>query len=792
MIFIPANTLTSLEFDKVVQECGKYCISSIAVDYLAKGDFYTDTEVINNRLDEIVEMKASIDSDSPLSIPYYENIEDSIKNLHIKGFVISIEDLQKINNLFRGANAIISYFVGDKKEEYPRLYNLSNEFNLPPEINENIEALIDENGEIKDTASPELLSIARAIRSKQHEINKVFNIIANDLKNKGILSETVETFRNGRRVLSLPAENKRKIKGIIHDESATGKTVYIEPEKIIHLNNDLYSLQVDYNKEVYKLLRNISDKLRPFKEDIAYCQETIIRFDIISAKARLAIELDANKPNILPKPHFGFEKAYHPLLFLKNKKNKKKTIPFSLSLSKGNRILLISGPNAGGKSITLKSIGLLQLMVQSCYLIPASENSKVGVFKKMFIDIGDQQSLEDDLSTYSSRLYNMKNFVTKCDNKTLILIDEFGSGTDPNIGGAIAEAILREFVNLKTWGAFTTHYGNLKIYAYKARGIVNAAMFFDKENMKPTYELVVGKPGSSFAFEIAESTGLSNRILKYARFKAGKNVKKIEDVLVNIQNEKEELTRNNEKLKEKQNTLDQLIETYQKMHGELTLKKKMFKIEKKQEQLVEINKLKSEVNQEIKEIRKDLAHKKALELEKKIQEKKQAIEQEAKTLYKETSEINKVHWSKIEVGDFVKIGSSNITGKVIKISKKKADIQTDMMTISARIEELTKTNKPIATNSTIGINKELSNNSRFEPKIDIRGYTKEEAINSLRDFFDNALMSNTSLLTVLHGKGNGILKKTVNSIISEYNYDVELWHPPMEQGGDGITYIKFE
>ncbi len=312
MIFIPANTLTSLEFDKVIQECGKYCISSIAVEHLAISEFYTDKEIIDNRLDEIVEMKDSIESDSPLSIPYYEDIGDSIKNLHIKGYVISIEDLQKINNLLRCANSIISYFIDNKIEEYPRLYSLNNEFNLPPEINENIDALIDENGEIKDTASPELLSIARSIRSKQQEINRVFNVIANDLKSKGILSETVETFRNGRRVLSLPAENKRKIKGIIHDESSTGKTVYIEPEKIIHLNNDLYSLQVDYNKEVYKLLRNISEKLRPFKEDIADCLEIIIRFDIISAKARLAIELDANKPNILSKPHFGFEKAYHP------------------------------------------------------------------------------------------------------------------------------------------------------------------------------------------------------------------------------------------------------------------------------------------------------------------------------------------------------------------------------------------------------------------------------------------------------------------------------------------------
>ncbi len=787
------NILKTLEFDKILHLAQSFCTSELTKVYFDSIDFYTDIDELEKKLFQVEEMKKSLESTSPLIINNFEDIREYLENLKTEGFVLSIEALQHINAVLQGVRHIKYYFTDSRKELYPALGQLSNEIEIPVEIIDMINEVLDQDGEIKPTASPMLIKITRSIRSKQLEINRVFDSIVSEYKNRGMLSDTVETYRNGRRVLTLPVENKRKIRGIIHDESATGRTVYIEPERIIELNNDLFDFELEYKKEIYKILRRLSDELRPYIENLRENLNLLLEFDIISAKARLAIIMHAAKPFLYPRPLFHFKKAYHPLLLIKNNEKELRTVPFDLQLSKGNRILVISGPNAGGKSITLKAVGLLQLMTQSGFLIPADENTKMGIFEKIFADIGDQQSLEDDLSTYSSRLNNMKAFLENADDKSLVLIDEFGSGTDPKIGGAIAEAILKELHRLKAWAVITTHYTNIKIFAFKTRGIVNAAMHFDKEKLIPTYKLDVGKPGSSFAFEIAQNIGLNKKVLNYAKFKAGKNIKKIEELLVELQADKAELQDKLIELREKERKLDKLTLKYENVYKDLDFKKKKFRIEKKEFSLIELNKQGKEIQKLIKEIRENQKLEEAKKLLQQVEEKKKKVLDEAAKLNEEVVESTKKEWKDLKEGDFVKLKTGDIFGKILKISKKKAEVETGNMKITVPLSDLKPSKKPITLNPFAGIKTNISTTKgKFDTTIDIRGYTKSEAMDSLQEFFDNALLANATLLKVLHGKGNGVLRNTVKQIASDYDVVEELWHPPLDQGGDGITFVKLK
>ncbi len=793
MKIFDSNILKALEFDKVLKLVQAYCTSDLAKAHFENIGFLTDVERLEGMLMEVDEMRKSLESVSPLVIRNFRDIGIYLENLKTEGFVLSTEALQDINAVLQGIRTIKNYFTAGRKELYPALGQLSNEINVPVEIVDLISNVLDEDGEIKPGASPMLIKITRAIRSKKLEINRVFDSIAAEYRTRGLLSDTVETYRNGRRVLTLPVENKRKIRGIIHDESATGRTVYIEPERIIELNNDLFDLELEYKKEIYKILRKVSDELRIYTENLRDNLGLLIEFDIIVAKAKLAIVMDAKKPFLYPYPMFHFKKAYHPLLLLKNKEKDMITVPFDLKLSKGNRILVISGPNAGGKSITLKAVGLLQLMTQSGFLIPADESTKMGIFDKIFADIGDQQSLEDDLSTYSSRLKNMKTFLEKADNKSLVLIDEFGSGTDPKIGGAIAEAILKELHGLKAWALITTHYTNIKIFAFKSRGIVNAAMHFDKEKLIPTYKLEVGKPGSSFAFEIAQNIGLSKKVLNYAKFKAGKNIKKIEELLVELQADKAEIQDKLILLKDKELNLDKLTKKYENMYSDLDFKKKKFRIEKKEYSLVELNKQSREVQKLIKEIRENQKLEDAKKLLQEVEYKKKQVMIERKALKEEVLKTTKNEWENLTEGDYVKLKTGNIYGKILKIARNKAEIETGNMRITVPLTDLKSAKKPVALNPFSGIKTNISTSkTKFDTTIDIRGYSKTEAMEALQEFFDSALLANATLLKVLHGKGNGTLRNTVRQIALEYKAVEELWHPPLDQGGDGITFVKLK
>lgn len=793
MQFIPGHCLSALEFDKIQSVLQGHCLGPYAFSYFEDIPFLSDANTINRQLQEVSEYKKIQESTAPLQLADYASIIEDITQLKTEGYVLNIEALQRIDLIIKNVDQLFHYFKGERKKIYPALFLLIKDLSIPEELKLGLEKILDKNGDIKADASPTLLQITKSLARKSTEINQQFNRLSQKYRQLGWLSETIESYRNGRRVLSAPAEYKRKIRGIIHDESASGKTVYIEPEEIISLNNDYFDLESDYRKEVYQILKELSNQMRPFRKDIRRFYELIGYFDTIQARATLAIKMRGQPIQVLDKAHIGFIKAYHPLLLLKNEKLGLKTVAFDMELHKRNKIVVLSGPNAGGKSISLKAVGLLQLMVQAGMLIPADQNSKVGVFKKLFADIGDQQSLEDDLSTYSSRLSNMKAFLENADKDTLFLIDEFGSGTDPQIGGAIAEAILRALNQSKAYGVVTTHYSNLKFYAFKTHGIINASMLFDKKRFEPTYELILGKPGSSFAFEIAQKTGLDKSILKYARFKTGKNVKKIEDLVIELQSEKQELESRLSSIDDKENQLDKLIKNYDSLHRDLDYKRKKLKLEKKELSIIDLNKYNRELEMIIKEIKENQKLDKALELSRKIKEERESSIQDAELLEEQVMESSRHDWKDLKVGDYVKLKSGGQSGQILSIRNKKAELEMGLLKMTVKLSDLIPTKEPIRKIAGVTLQTEFSNyNSKFEPKIDIRGYSKSDASDTLQEFLDNAILANASFLQILHGKGNGVLRNLVKEKLREYRDVDTVTHPSEENGGNGITLVTLK
>jgi len=583
MRLAPKDLYQTLEFDKVLEITERYCYGELGKTYFRTLIPSTEASQIERWLLEVFEYSQTYENNHNFPISNYVSIGEDLKMLSIEGYVLSVESLRNVAKTLLISYDIYSFFSKRKsaKNLYPTLYDIIRVVDFDKELLDEIQRVIDDEGNIRSTASPELMRIARMQSSKRQELDKKFRQIIIHYQSKGWLKDNKESFRNGRRVLSVPAERKRQVRGIIHDESASGKTVFIEPEGVIDLNNDIFDLERDYQREIYRILRALSDMLRPYILHLQQYEDIVVRFDTIQAKTQLASTLDATKPKLMLKPHYKMRNVVHPLLLLKNKEAGVKTVHFHLEFKKDTRILVLSGPNAGGKSICMKAIGLVQLMAQSGMLIPCNEGAEIGIFDKIFADIGDQQSLEDELSTYSSRLKNARYFMEHANEKTLVLIDEFGSGTDPKMGGAIAEAVLRELNRKKVFGVITTHYSNLKVFAFENKGLVNGSMIFDRDTLSPTYQMKMGKPGSSYAFEIATKSGLPNKVIGYARQKVGKQTHSLDEILVDLQRERQKATEAHEKVLEHQKRLDQLIKNYDSAFRELEFARKRLKFKLK-------------------------------------------------------------------------------------------------------------------------------------------------------------------------------------------------------------------
>jgi DNA mismatch repair protein MutS2 len=629
------------------------------------------------------------------------NLTKELKLLSIPGAVLGGDQLLEIKKLAEVIKNIFRWFDADRRTAYPALVKIIQQTHYEKAVAEMIDDIVDESGQVKDNASEELQRIRMNLYRKRNELRKEFDKIISRLNKQGYLADIEESFLNGRRVVAVYAEQKRTVKGILLGESESRRTAFIEPEETIELNNDIYSLESDEKKEVYRLLRELTEKLSVYAALLKQYHNISGEYDFISAKAKLALEMNGEFPLVQDKPGIHLVQAFHPLLYLYNKKSGKPTIPVSISLDEKKRILVISGPNAGGKTVTLKTAGLLQMMVQSGLLVPVHPTSSFGVFKQILIHIGDTQSLEFELSTYSSHLLNMKHFTEAANGKTLFFIDELGSGSDPNLGGAFAEVILEEMVKKHSFGIVTTHYLNLKIMAGKTPGIINGAMAFDEKHLLPLYKLIVGKPGSSYTFSIAERIGLDKNLIRRARSLVDEGHFRLDKLLNRTEQDLRELEK-------KEKELHMLLKENEHLKKEM----KQVMDKEKHNQQVEIMKLQNQVTEEklvyLKEMERRL--KQMVTDWKKEEDKNKVIKNISALLFNKTekraaSKIQKQVESKfvelageIRTGDKVKMKKNHQVGQVLELRGKKAIVKIGMLPIHVDIKDLVpvKEKNPVA------------------------------------------------------------------------------------------------
>ncbi len=787
LVFLPEDLLEKLEFDKILDLLAKRCRGSLGKAAARALRPHADFRLITADLKRVVERKESVEAGDAFSMRDYADLSDSLRMLSISNYVLSVEELLSIYGNLLLLKELFDWFTEERIERYPAMSFLLEGVVWVEALPEAIGRVLDEEGKIRSDASADLQRIRKAMLSRKRALDRLFAQLIERYRQKGWLSENMESFRNARRVLSVPAEYKRKIKGIIHDESATGKTVFIEPEEVIPLNNDLFDLQAEEKREIHRILKELSARLAPYADQLQRYSDLLVVFDLLQAKADLALEMKASLPRLTDEPRLGIQMGYHPLLLLKNKAQNRITVPFDLQLFGQNRILVLSGPNAGGKSVAMKAVGLLQLMLQAGLLVPMDEVSEMGIFRKFFADIGDQQSLEDDLSTYSSRLQNMKSFLEEADACTLLLIDEFGSGTDPKIGGAIAEAMLREFHRKKVFAVITTHYSNLKIFAFHRPGVVNGSMLFDKEKLAPTYLLKVGRPGSSYAFEIARKSGLPEQIIRYAKKRTGRNERALDDILADLQRERSELEQKLKELARQERQLQRLMASYEELLRDVQSDRERLRLLKQQRELEQIARDDKALQETIREIKRQKKLDEAKAASAALRQKKEALRQEVqrsrKKLLAQTEKNKAVR--PIRPGDKVALLESDATGIVEKIEKGMVSLQVGLLRMSLPLEEvvlLGTDEKTSAKQAAPDPVKKVVGKIDLPPEIDLRGLSVSEALAQLEVYLDRALLDDLPRFRIIHGKGQGILRQSVARWLREQSQIADYFQPDENAG----------
>jgi DNA mismatch repair protein MutS2 len=775
-----------LEFHKVREILSTYAKGEAGKSLCLHLHPSSDIDFIRERVNEVYEFTSILSLPDKLQLTAYEDLSTALDHLAVEGFVLSQEELHEMGTQLEQAQRLFPFFQNaDWKREFPSILTWLSRIVDPANQIRRIRSILDEKGDVRPNASPALLSISSAREAEVARLNREFVKLIGKYKGAGYLADTLESIRNGRRVLCVAAEHKRQIKGIIHDESTTGRTVFIEPELIVEINNTIIELEAEFKKEVYRLLKDLCQELRPYKEEIENITILIQHWDLIQSLALAGISYKGNRPRLQDEGTLYLIQARHPLLYLKNKAKGKNIVSFDLRLQPPNRLLVLSGPNAGGKSILLKATGLIQVMAQCGMLIPADGGTIIGVMTRVVVDIGDQQSIEEDLSTYSSRLMNMKEALSAASESTLILVDEFGSGTDPKIGGAIAEAILDAMVKRRAFGVLTTHYPNIKAYAHNTKGVVNGAMLFDKEKILPTYQLKIGKPGSSFAFEIAERTGLPEEVIAYARKRAGTQAVEMEDLIHDLDDKVRKLDAELANVNDKQRELDRLIANYEQLRLDLEIKRKKFKIDQKKASLNEVSQYSQEMNRLMKDLKKEKDAEKAKKQIEKLKAEQSQAHEEIKSLSAELLDLPGTNMN-FKPGDFVKLKSTQQIGTIDRIEKSRAVITIGQLQMTLPLEELLPSKSPVEVNHSRSIQSTTGDYSRFENELDIRGMPPEEATLYLERFIDAAFMSSRDTVRIVHGKGTGTLRQLVSRIMKSYPFK-SVRHPEKQEGGDGVT-----
>ncbi len=820
----PNNFEIKIGFDKIRSLLKKQCLSKQGEEKVDDMVFLTDYPLLLEELSQTKEIFQIItEEEEAFPLNSFYDLREGLARIKVEGLFLDASELFDLRRSLEVVNAVVQYITTREEEKYPSLKELITEVLVFPEIIKGIEGILNKFGKVKDNASPELARIRKDLLKVQGSVSKTLNTILRKAQNDGFVEKDEQpTLRDGRLVIPVSPSYKRKLSGIIHDESATGKTVFIEPTEVVEANNQLRELESEERREIMRILIEFSNFLRPYLDDILSSYDFLSLVDFIRAKALFAIQINAIKPTVINECLVDWQQAVHPLLYLSLKKQNKDIVPLNISLTAEQRILLISGPNAGGKSVCLKTLGLLQYMLQCGLLVPLHETSRMGMFKRIFVDIGDEQSIENDLSTYSSHLTNMKFFAKNSQAESLLLVDEFGGGTEPQIGGAIAEALLGNYNEQKAFGVITTHYTNLKHYAEETDGIVNGAMLYDRHLMQPLFELEIGNPGSSFAIEIARKIGLPETVIQSATDKVGADHIGFDKHLQDIVRDKRYWENKRQQIRQREKRMEELEKKYEKELAEIDSKRKLvMKTAKDQAENIlssanakienTIREIKeNQANKEkTKDIRKDLVNFsediKSKEIDDAITRKmqqlkeKQARKKQNKSEKTTTIKQVPVKDEPIKVGDMVKIKGQSNLGEILELKTKQAIVAFGSIKSTVKITALEKSSKSrIKKKNTSkvfipsSIRDEVSKKKlHFKSEIDVRGYRAEEAIAIVTIFIDDALVVGTEKVRILHGTGTGALRQVIRQYLSTVDAVTSAKDEHVQLGGAGITVVEF-
>lgn len=807
-----------LGFTKIRELLAAECTNSMAVRMVGEMAFSSNYDRVVRELQQTEEFRQILVLENSFPSQDFMDLTDELVRLRVANTVIEQEAMFDLRSSLHTIGECLRFLLRDDPVRYPLLYELAKRVELDSAITKAISKIIDDKGEIYDNASPELLEIRRQMARKQNEVDVQINRQLARAKREGWAPEGAEvTIRNGRMVIPMLDTHRRKIKGLIHDESATRQTAYLEPSEVVELNNDLRELEFAEQREIHRILARFTDLLRPRLDALINAYWFLARVDFIRAKARLALTLRCGRPIVDSITKINWLDARHPLLYLNRKDD---VVPFNISLDDDSHILIVSGPNAGGKSVCLKAVGLIQYMLQCGMLVPCRETSEFGIFDSVFIDIGDQQSIDNDLSTYTSHLQNMKQLLETADANTLFLLDELGGGTEPRSGCAIAEALLEELYRRHAFGVVTTHFADLKLMADHCPGIINGAMLFDTVQMKPLYRLSIGHPGSSFAFEIAQNIGFPTDVLKAAACKVGGQMLDFEHQLQQMELDKQEIVRRQTELDVADAFLAEVTEKYQRLNQQLQDKRYdiLSAARKEAQQIIaDANRTVEQTIAAIKEAdaerertlqarqqMKAEAERLALDQERHDEEhakSHQAMPTDEAASKPKSKHVDDATDAPITVGSIVRIDGQETFAQVVELKGKKAVVESNSIRMTIPLSRLTGTKK-----TNIPVDKLSRQNSRFQsiyddinekrktfnPTLDLRGQRADEALENLQHFLDDAQLLSEKELRILHGKGYGILKQIIRDYL-QGNRDVRSYRSErLELGGDGITVVQLK
>ncbi len=831
----PQNFEQKIGFDQIRQLVKGKCLSTLGMERVDEMAFSDDYREIDRRLEQVMEFISILQGEDDFPSQYFFDVRPSLKRIRVEGLYMDESELFDLRRSLETIRDVVRFLrqTDDEEDEeahspYPALYELAGEVMVFPMLIARINDILDKFGKVKDNASPELLRIRRELAATTGSISRSLNSILRTAQAEGYVEKDVTpTMRDGRLVIPVAPGMKRKIRGIVHDESATGKTVFIEPAEVVEANNRIRELEGEERREIIRILTDFSSVVRPHVSALLQSYEFLAEVDFIRAKALWGMETGSGKPSLEERQVVDWFDAVHPLLQISLAKHGKKVVPLDIELTREQRILLISGPNAGGKSVCLKTVGLLQYMLQCGMPVSMNERSHAGVFRHIFIDIGDEQSIEDDLSTYSSHLTNMKNMMKYCDGQSLILIDEFGGGTEPQIGGAIAEAVLKRFNQKGTFGVITTHYQNLKHFAEDHEGVVNGAMLYDRHEMRALFQLQIGNPGSSFAVEIARKIGLPEDVIADASEIVGSEYIQSDKYLQDIVRDKRywETKRQNIRRREKQ--MEETIARYERELEELDRSRKEILKKAKEDagRLLEesnarientIRTIKEaqaekertrEVRQDLADFRRQVEEADKAAMEEKIarkmdrlREKQERRKERKERQGNEPSVQPVVKVKPIGAGDYVRIKGQTSVGQVMELNGKNAVVMFGLMKTNVKADRLERADAPKQTNtmakatfvSSETQDRMYEKKLNFKQDIDVRGMRGDEAVQAVTYFIDDAILVGVSRVRILHGTGSGILRTLIRQYLATVPGVADFKDEHVQFGGAGITVVDLK